>query len=527
MTQPTRLSGIIVHWFPEMQRGSILADGSERRIFADAESLTDGYRPQAGERVVFTLRKTADGKAVAADVAKWQAAATAARRIENTDNGTQPAARTVPSDADIRQTAAVPQNPHLAQGGYTAKMPKKHFGTIVHWFAEMQRGSIQPDNSEQRIFADEASLVDSYKPQTGERVQFYLTKTADGKTVAADVALFQPFKENDTVEITVTEWDIAQNAGMGASRLDIRTPVFVLGQFLCEGQTIPQPGDRLTGRLHRHVSGKWVLVDAAAADAAGRSVPEPETERFSDGLDAPPPKSAAAQPLRETPQHLPVGQVFGGAVVAWNEERGQGFIRYGDESQNVLFDEAAFHYAGRRPHIGDEVKFFCRPPVAGERQQAARVVLSEHAGMLSSDTPCDDAAPDRKPLWFALSVTAAAAWLLAVGWLSATLSGIYFFASLAAFWFYLKDKEAVQAMRRNGERSDTAYFERIGEGVLHRCAVIGGWPGALIAQHLLRHKQNQQPFIWLFWATVAANIAMTYVLLVHYADNPVSVFLRN
>jgi uncharacterized membrane protein YsdA (DUF1294 family) len=35
--------------------------------------------------------------------------------------------------------------------------------------------------------------------------------------------------------------------------------------------------------------------------------------------------------------------------------------------------------------------------------------------------------------------------------------------------------------------------------------LIGGWPGALLAQRMLRHKSKKHSFQVTFWATVLAN----------------------
>lgn len=57
--------------------------------------------------------------------------------------------------------------------------------------------------------------------------------------------------------------------------------------------------------------------------------------------------------------------------------------------------------------------------------------------------------------------------------------------------------------------------------------VLGGWPGALVSRAVYKHKTSKISFIRIFWLTVAINIAITYALLIHYADNPLLSLLRN
>lgn len=75
-------------------------------------------------------------------------------------------------------------------------------------------------------------------------------------------------------------------------------------------------------------------------------------------------------------------------------------------------------------------------------------------------------------------------------------------ASLVTFVFYALDKNAA----RKGAW-------RIPEAQLHLFALIGGWPGAMIAQQTLRHKSKKPSFRFVFWLTVLLNIAAVIWLL--------------
>jgi len=49
--------------------------------------------------------------------------------------------------------------------------------------------------------------------------------------------------------------------------------------------------------------------------------------------------------------------------------------------------------------------------------------------------------------------------------------------------------------------------QRIRENTLHWLALMGGWPGAIFAQKIHRHKTYKQPFRTVFWTTVILNCA--------------------
>lgn len=83
---------------------------------------------------------------------------------------------------------------------------------------------------------------------------------------------------------------------------------------------------------------------------------------------------------------------------------------------------------------------------------------------------------------------------LLAGRLPPLVAALYPALSLLTFLVYLYDKQAAKSGRR-----------RTRENTLHLLALAGGWPGALIARKLLRHKTKKQPFRTVFWLTVLAN----------------------
>ena len=84
--------------------------------------------------------------------------------------------------------------------------------------------------------------------------------------------------------------------------------------------------------------------------------------------------------------------------------------------------------------------------------------------------------------------------LVARGMLPVGIVILYLAASLAAVVAYRVDKSAAQSGRW-----------RISESTLHVVALIGGWPGALIAQKVFHHKSRKPSFQAAFLATVALN----------------------
>ncbi|HTG82213.1 MAG TPA: DUF1294 domain-containing protein [Geobacteraceae bacterium] len=77
------------------------------------------------------------------------------------------------------------------------------------------------------------------------------------------------------------------------------------------------------------------------------------------------------------------------------------------------------------------------------------------------------------------------------------LTTLYLIASALAFTAYGIDKAAAVGGRW-----------RIPEALLHLLGLVGGWPGALVAQRIFRHKTRKAPFRVVFWSSAVLNTAV-------------------
>jgi len=180
-----------------------------------------------------------------------------------------------------------------------------------------------------------------------------------------------------------------------------------------------------------------------------------------------------------------------GRIAHWDEQKGFGFIAPDSGGERVFVHISAFVNRGYRPAVDDQVRYSVSKDREG-RTRAARVLLGGES----------DPAFVRR--WKgALWITFAALFLVSIAWLVKKellpdfVLHIYLGASAVAFLVYAWDKNAARADRR-----------RTPESTLHWIAILGGWPGAVVAQQLLRHKSSKFTFRFVFLATIAINIAL-------------------
>lgn len=116
----------------------------------------------------------------------------------------------------------------------------------------------------------------------------------------------------------------------------------------------------------------------------------------------------------------------------------------------------------------------------------------------------------RRPFHFG----AAAAWIVALCFLSAlaicawrqllpwALPTIYAVMSLITYAIYWRDKSKAQSGAR-----------RTPEATLHWLELLGGWPGALVAQWQIGHKNRKAAYQIAFWFIVLLHITALAVMI--------------
>jgi uncharacterized membrane protein YsdA (DUF1294 family)/cold shock CspA family protein len=177
-----------------------------------------------------------------------------------------------------------------------------------------------------------------------------------------------------------------------------------------------------------------------------------------------------------------------GKIASWNDEKGFGFVTPLGGGKQVFIHTKAFSNRDRRPEIGRVVIYVLSNDEQG-RPCAAKATLA--GDRLPEETKHKSgSAPLLGATFFLVFVGAS----VLASEIPALVLGIYVVASFFTFLAYARDKQAA----KSGSW-------RTQESTLHLLSLVGGWPGAIVAQQQLRHKTKKQSFRSAFWMTVALN----------------------
>ncbi len=195
-----------------------------------------------------------------------------------------------------------------------------------------------------------------------------------------------------------------------------------------------------------------------------------------------------------------------GTILNWNQEKGFGLIAPKSGGKTIFAHVNDYSRMHKRPFKGLEVQYVLS---ADQKGRKCAVEVCPLKGNKKSNR-------ELKQKTFSTILFCSFAYVLFVLFNSNSipleLVGLYTVMSVIAFIMYAKDKNAAE------------YGEwRTSENTLHILSLLGGWPGAAIAQSFLRHKSKKVSFRVTYWITIVANCSALYWLITPAG----SVWLRN
>ena len=176
-----------------------------------------------------------------------------------------------------------------------------------------------------------------------------------------------------------------------------------------------------------------------------------------------------------------------GRLTEWDDAKGFGFIAPVTGGPRVFVHVSEFP-RGRRPAVDDRL-VYSEGRDARNRPRATQVQFVASARASRGRAPGLRAAVATAGGFLTLLLV-----LVVLDRAPALLMIPYVGFSALLFALYRSDKSAAQRGAR-----------RVPEANLHLVALLGGWPGALVARRLFRHKTTKQPFRTVFWLTVLVN----------------------
>jgi uncharacterized membrane protein YsdA (DUF1294 family)/cold shock CspA family protein len=187
-----------------------------------------------------------------------------------------------------------------------------------------------------------------------------------------------------------------------------------------------------------------------------------------------------------------------GKITKWNDEKGFGFVVSRGGNQPVFAHARAFTNRRRRPLVGAGISY----ELGSDAQGRCCAVNVRYADESQAGI---ELRVSIVPMLWALLFSALLAAMVWSGRIPMFVAMAYLVASLMTFMAYAIDKSAAKSGLR-----------RTPENTLFLFGLAGGWPGAIFAQQLFRHKSSKREFQTIFWLTVLLNCGALIWLISPY-----------
>jgi uncharacterized membrane protein YsdA (DUF1294 family)/cold shock CspA family protein len=180
-----------------------------------------------------------------------------------------------------------------------------------------------------------------------------------------------------------------------------------------------------------------------------------------------------------------------GKITSWKGNKGYGFITPSTGAKQVFVHISSFRDRKAPPRVNQLVEF----SLSTDKQGRPCAVSVTRAGEeLPGDIKRNDSVLMILVAVIFLVIVALVTFMTAM---PVYVLFVYLVASILTFIVYAVDKSSAQ---RGTWRTP--------ESILHGMALIGGWPGAMIAQQTLRHKSAKAEFRFVFWLSVVLNVGV-------------------
>ncbi|MGA8010752.1 MAG: DUF1294 domain-containing protein [Thiomonas sp.] len=186
---------------------------------------------------------------------------------------------------------------------------------------------------------------------------------------------------------------------------------------------------------------------------------------------------------------------FEGCLRQWNAEKGYGFITPDRGDHDIFIHIKAFAPNSGIPRVGQRLRFSVEVDAQGRRRAVQVLGVGENRPERRR-APRQPTQQRNAGLLLLIPAFVVLCSVLSLLWTPPKhYIPFYLIASAVCFLAYAIDKAA--AMNQSW---------RTAESTLHVLSLIGGWPGALLAQQAFRHKTVKPEFRTVFWATVILNV---------------------
>lgn len=199
-----------------------------------------------------------------------------------------------------------------------------------------------------------------------------------------------------------------------------------------------------------------------------------------------------------------------GKITSWKDEKGYGFITPNSGGKSVFIHINDFSRRHKRPIHGLSVIYSLSKDSRGRLRATNVSPEKSHKKVTKTDKQ------KKIAIFISGAFISIVVGLVLLNKLPFIILGFYLAISLLTFGLYAKDKFAAQAGKW-----------RISESTLHLFSLIGGWPGAAIAQSQLRHKSKKPSFRVTYWFTVIINCSFLGWLLTPKGSYELEIIIRN